>query len=60
MFPKIRKNGLLTEKKIKFEIEPYLRFKGLEGEQKTMFFYDPSGNALEYKCFKNLNQLFKK
>ena len=50
----------LKEKKIKFEIEPYVRFKGLEGEQKTMFFYDPSGNALEFKCFKNLNQLFKK
>ena len=50
----------LKEKEIKFEIEPYIRFKGLEGEQKTMFFYDPSGNALEFKCFKNLNQLFKK
>ena len=50
----------LKAKKIKFEIEPYVRFKGLEGEQKTMFFYDPSGNALEFKCFKNLNQLFKK
>ena len=50
----------LKEKEIKFEIEPYVRFKGLEGEQKTMFFYDPSGNALEFKCFKNLNQLFKK
>tara|TARA_B100001250_G_scaffold248858_1_gene213953 strand:+ start:1107 stop:1526 length:420 start_codon:yes stop_codon:yes gene_type:complete len=50
----------LKKKKIKFEIEPYDRFKGLAGEQRTMFFYDPSGNALEFKSFKNINQLFKK
>ena len=42
------------------EIEPYDRFKGLSGEQRTMFFYDPSGNALEFKSFKNIDQLFKK
>ena len=45
---------------IKFIIEPYIRFKGLPGEQMTMFFYDPSGNALEFKSFKNISQLFEK
>ena len=42
----------------KFVIEPYVRFKGLAGEQATMFFLDPSGNALEFKSFKDLGQLF--
>ena len=45
---------------IKFLIKPYIRFKGQVGEQATMFFLDPSGNALEFKSFKNPNQLFKK
>jgi extradiol dioxygenase family protein len=44
---------------VKFQIEPYLRFKGKTGEQATMFFYDPSGNALEFKAFKNPEELFK-
>lgn len=48
----------LKESSIQFIIEPYVRFKGLKGEQRTMFFYDPSGNALEFKSFKNLDQLF--
>jgi|TARA_B100001063_G_C16763286_1_gene557174 extradiol dioxygenase family protein len=43
---------------IDFIIEPYLRFKGLPGEQKTMFFKDPFGNALEFKSFKHDNQIF--
>ena len=43
---------------IEFGIEPYIRFKGLPGEQATMFFYDPSGNALEFKSFKDIGQLF--
>jgi len=43
---------------IKFGIEPYIRFEGLPGEQATMFFYDPSGNALEFKSFKDIGQLF--
>ena len=42
-----------------FIIEPYIRFKGKVGEQATMFFYDPSGNALEFKSFKDSVQLFK-
>ncbi len=41
-----------------FIIEPYIRFKGLAGEQATLFFLDPSGNALEFKGFKDLSQLF--
>jgi len=48
----------LTAKHIKFVIEPYIRFKGLPGEQATMFFLDPSDNALEFKAFKDIGQLF--
>jgi uncharacterized protein len=44
----------------KFIIEPYTRFKGEPGEQATMFFLDPSGNALEFKAFANLDSLFAK
>jgi extradiol dioxygenase family protein len=43
---------------IKFKIEPYIRFEGQVGEQATMFFLDPSGNALEFKAFADLSQLF--
>lgn len=54
--------SLLSEKiknhNIPFIIEPYLRFEGEVGEQATMFFKDPSGNALEFKAFKNIDQLF--
>ena len=50
----------LKNKNIQFIIEPYVRFEGLVGEQATMFFKDPSGNALEFKAFKDINQLFKK
>ncbi|WP_298236830.1 VOC family protein [uncultured Algibacter sp.] len=50
----------LKNKQIKFVIEPYVRFEGLVGEQATMFFYDPSGNALEFKAFKDMSQLFAK
>jgi extradiol dioxygenase family protein len=50
----------LKAKNIAFVIEPYIRFKGLVGEQATMFFYDPSGNALEFKAFKDMTQLFAK
>lgn len=46
--------------KIEFVIEPYIRFKGQVGEQATMFFLDPCGNALEFKAFKDLSQLFAK
>ena len=41
-----------------FVIEPYIRFKGETGEQATMFFLDPSGNALEFKAFRDPDQLF--
>src|ERR1700761_5814067 len=45
---------------ISFVIEPYTRFKGQVGEQSTMFFLDPSGNALEFKAFADLSNLFAK
>ena len=51
---------ILKKKKIIFIIEPYIRFKGLIGEQATMFFKDPSGNALEFKSFKDPTQIFAK
>ncbi|SHI40430.1 hypothetical protein SAMN04488096_101464 [Mesonia phycicola] len=51
---------MLHQKNVSFEIEPYLRFKDKPGEQATMFFYDPCGNALEFKAFKNQSQLFAK
>ena len=50
----------LKEKNIEFLIEPYIRFEGQPGEQATMFFKDPSGNALEFKSFKDLNKIFVK
>lgn len=45
---------------VEFIIEPHIRFAGLPGEQATMFFLDPAGNALEFKAFADLNQLFAK
>lgn len=45
---------------VAFEIEPHIRFKGLPGEQATMFFRDPSGNALEFKSFQDEAQIFAK
>jgi len=48
----------LKQHGIKFIIEPYIRFKGEVGEQATMFFLDPSGNALEFKAFKNDASIF--
>ena len=51
---------LLTDKGIEFIIEPYIRFQGQPGEQATMFFMDPAGNALEFKSFKDFNQIFAK
>jgi extradiol dioxygenase family protein len=41
-----------------FVIEPYVRFEGEPGEQATMFFLDPFGNALEFKAFADMNRLF--
>jgi extradiol dioxygenase family protein len=48
----------LKQKGIQFVIEPYVRFEGKVGEQTTMLFLDPSGNALEFKSFKDPDQLF--
>ena len=48
----------LAEADLNFLIRPTIRFAGKAGEQATMFIEDPSGNALEFKAFKDLNQLF--
>lgn len=50
----------LSAKGVTFIIAPYIRFEGQVGEQATMFFKDPSGNALEFKAFKDIDQLFAK
>ena len=50
----------LTTKGVKFIIEPKTRFKGEVGEQSTMFFLDPSGNALEFKAFADPSLIFAK
>lgn len=51
-----RLKGLGTQ----FVIEPYIRFQGQPGEQATMFFLDPSGNAIEVKAFGDITKLFAK
>ena len=50
----------LKVKGIEFVIEPKIRFEGEVGEQATMFFLDPSGNALEFKGFNDLSQVFSR
>lgn len=50
----------LRSKGVKFVIEPKIRFAGEVGEQATMFFLDPSGNALEFKGFNDFSQVFAK
>ncbi|CAI8210643.1 MAG: VOC family protein [Flavobacteriaceae bacterium] len=50
----------LKSKGVNFVIAPYIRFEGQVGEQATMFFLDPAGNALEFKAFKDMGQLFAK
>jgi uncharacterized protein len=49
----------LRTKNINFEFEPFIRFPGEKGEQKTMFLQDPSGNFLEFKAFRENKQLFE-
>jgi extradiol dioxygenase family protein len=48
----------LKEKGVRFIIEPQIRFAGRAGEQATMFFLDPAGNALEFKSFRDPGQIF--
>lgn len=48
----------LTQAGCEFVIEPGIRFAGLPGEQATFFLYDPAQNALEFKAFKDIGQLF--
>lgn len=50
----------LTAAGTRFVIEPQIRFQGQVGEQATMFFLDPSGNALEFKSFADMSQVFAK
>jgi len=50
----------LTHRGIEFIIEPKVRFVGEVGEQATMFFLDPSGNALEFKAFADFSRVFAK
>ena len=45
---------------VEFIIEPHVRFQGETGDQATMFFLDPCGNALEFKAFSDLSQVFAK
>ena len=52
--------GRLQAAGTKFVIDPHVRFKGQVGEQATMFFLDPSGNALEFKAFGDMSQVFAK
>ncbi len=49
----------LSEKKVEFLIEPTIRFKGEVGEQAIAFLRDPSGNAIEFKAFKDMDSLFR-
>jgi extradiol dioxygenase family protein len=56
-----RLSASLKEAGIHFVVEPHVRFKGAPGEQATMFFLDPSGNAIEFKAFRDIQaQLFEK
>jgi len=50
----------LRANKVKFIVEPYIRFAGQTGEQGTMFFCDPCGNAIEIKAFRNDEDIFRK
>lgn len=49
----------LKQREVRFVVEPHIRFKGAPGEQATLFLLDPTGNALEFKAFRNIaEQLF--
>ena len=50
----------LRAAQVEFIIEPYTRFAGQPGEQATLFFLDPFGNALEFKAFADMSRLFAK
>lgn len=52
--------GRLKARGVQFVIEPYIRFAGEPGEQATMFFLDPSGNAIEVKAFADIKMLYAK
>jgi extradiol dioxygenase family protein len=50
--------GRLRAAGLRFELEPQIRYQGQPGEQATMFFLDPAGNALEFKAFKDPDKVF--
>ena len=50
----------LQARQTRFVLEPHIRFKGQVGEQATLFLFDPCGNALEFKAFRDMGQLFAK
>ena len=52
--------AMLKSKGVQFVIQPYVRFQGKVGEQATLFFLDPFGNALEFKAFRDPGDLFRK
>ena len=52
--------GRVRKAGVNFVIEPYVRFRGEKGEQHTMFFLDPSGNALEFKAYADPSRIFAK
>lgn len=56
----IKLRDRLISVKTQFVVDPYIRFENEIGEQATLFFLDPDGNALEFKAFKNQDQLFAK
>jgi extradiol dioxygenase family protein len=56
----IRLSERLKAANTQFIIEPTIRFKGKVGEQATLFFNDPENNALEFKAFKDMSQVFAK
>ena len=59
MFSKFLAKKLIESKDIEFvKLSHTFALKDLPGEQMTMFFYDPAGNALEFKAFKNQDQIF--
>ena len=54
-------DAMMKAANVQFVIEPYIRFRGQPGEQATMFLLDPSGNAIEFKAFQDIQtQLFQK
>ncbi len=54
----VLRDRLEADEAVRFLIRPYIRFAGKRGEQGTMFILDPSGNGLEFKAFRNPEEMF--